>query len=120
MNFITTFLTLQNQLRIFHWQTEEYSQHKAFVEAYENLDELIDSFIEEFMGKYGKIRSQEQMNISIKNIDEVNPNQFIESIIKFLTVDLQSFLKEEDTNLLNIKDSIVSELQKLKYLLQLK
>lgn len=120
MNFILTFLTLQNQLRIYHWQTEDYSKHKAFGKAYENLDSLIDSFIEEFMGKYGKIRSQEIITISLKNIDELNPNQFIETIVKFLTSDIQSILKEEDTNLLNIRDSILSELHELKYLLQLK
>jgi DNA-binding ferritin-like protein len=120
MNFIITLLTLQLQLRIYHWQTENYSQHKAFGKTYENLDSLIDSFMEEFMGKYGKVRSNETINISVKNIDELQPVQFIENIIKFLTSELQSVVKEEDTNLLNIRDSILSELQELKYLLQLK
>jgi len=47
--YITGLLTLQNQLRIFHWQTTVYSEHTAFGTAYEALDDLIDSFIETTM-----------------------------------------------------------------------
>ena len=44
MNYITNFLTLQNQMRVFHWQTQKtpgsFAQHEAFGTAYDELDPL--------------------------------------------------------------------------------
>jgi hypothetical protein len=51
MKLISPFLKIQQQLRIFHWQTESYAQHKAFGKAYEALDGLIDDFVEVYMGQ---------------------------------------------------------------------
>ena len=56
MKLITPFLKIQQQLRIFHWQTESYAQHKAFGKAYEEFDDLIDTFVETYIGKYGKVK----------------------------------------------------------------
>ena len=120
MNFLSTLLELQNQLRICHWQTDSFASHKALGNAYEKFDELIDSFVEEFMGKYGKIRGENGFNINLKNIDEVNINTVINTAIEFLSKQLPSVLQEEDTNLFNIRDEMLSTLEKLKYLLTLK
>ena len=46
-------------------------------------------------------------------------NIFINDIIEFLTVEIPKVIKEEDTDLLNIRDEILAELNKLKYLLTL-
>ena len=40
--FITKMLTLQNQLRIFHWQTKSYAEHKALGAAYKALEGSIE------------------------------------------------------------------------------
>jgi len=120
MNFLSILLELQNQLRIYHWQTDSYAAHQAFGNAYEDLNESIDSFIEEFMGKYGKIRSDKGFNISLKNIDESDINNVINTAIEFLSKQLPSVLQEDDTNLLNIRDEMLGTLEKLKYLLTLK
>ena len=44
MNLITNLLTIQNQMRVFHWQTQKkpgsFAQHQAFGTAYEDLDPL--------------------------------------------------------------------------------
>ena len=53
-------------------------------------------------------------------INETDPDKFIEEYISFLVTELPKGLKETDTNLLNIRDEMLSELQKLKYLLTLK
>ena len=49
MNIITNLLTIQNQIRVYHWQTQKkpgsFAQHEAFGKAYEALDPLIDDFI---------------------------------------------------------------------------
>lgn len=120
MNFLTLLLEFQNQLRIYHWQTDSYAAHQAFGSAYETLNELIDNFVEEFMGKYGKIRSEKNFVLNLKNIDESDVNTNINTVIEFLKQGLPSVLQETDTNLLNIRDEMVGNLEKLKYLLTLK
>lgn len=120
MNFLSTLLELQNQLRIYHWQTDSYASHQALGSAYEDLDEKIDSFVEEFMGKYGKIRSDKGFNLTLKNIDENDINNVINTAIEFLSKQLPTLLQEDDTNLLNIRDEMLGILEKLKYLLTLK
>jgi len=119
MNYITKLLTLHNQLKVYHWQTESYAAHQAFGGAYDGLTELIDSFIEEFMGANAKIVSKDKFRIELSNLEDVSPEQFIEDYINYLKNDLPKGIKEDDTNLLNIRDEMLSELQKLKYLLTL-
>ena len=117
---ITELLKLQSQLRIFHWQTESYAQHNAFGQTYEALDDLIDTFIEVFSGKYGKIKSNEGFSLTLENLSD-NPIEFIDNNISYLLSELPSKLdKEKDTDLLNIKDEMLACLNKLKYLLSLK
>jgi len=120
MNFLTILLELQNQLRIYHWQTDSYAAHRALGDAYEDFDEVIDKFIEEFMGKYGKIRSENVITINLKNIDESDVTNVINTAIEFLSKQLPSVLQEDDTNLFNIRDEMLGILEKLKYLLTLK
>ena len=118
MKLITSFLTIQNQLRIFHWQTQSYSQHKAFGKAYEDLDGLIDDFIEVFSGKIGVPKAKLKYNIILDNYSE-DYISFVDSSVEFLK-GLSSEIDPSDSDLLNIRDEMLAVLNKLKYLLSLK
>ena len=85
MNFIEVLLQLQNQVRICHWQTDKYSVHKATDKLYNNLDSTIDTFVEQFMGKYGKIRSEKGFSLQLKNIDEIDINNTVNTVIEYLS-----------------------------------
>ncbi len=117
MRLITPLLEIQNQLRIFHWQTSSYAQHKAFGKAYESLDTLIDDFVEVFIGKYGKTKASIKYSIELSNFDD-GYLTVIDSYISYLTA-LTSELKDIDTDLLNIRDEMLATLNTLKYLLTL-
>lgn len=120
MNFVQVLLTTTHQLHVYHWQTDSYAAHQAFGQAYDTLDGLMDQFVETFMGKYGKVASKGGFEINLSNITDKKPNEFIDSVIDFLTNELPKSLKSEtDTDLLNIRDEMVGELNKLKYLLTL-
>lgn len=120
MNFVQVLLTTTHQLHVYHWQTDSYAAHQAFGQAYDTLDGLMDQFVETFMGKYGKVASKDGFDINLSNITDKKPNEFIDSVIDFLTNELPKSLKSEtDTDLLNIRDEMVGELNKLKYLLTL-
>jgi len=117
---ITELLTLQNQLKIWHWQTESYAQHQALGGAYDDLGELIDEFIEVFQGKNARIKGKDGFTIKLTNIDG-DINKFIDSNIDYLTDGIFKSLGEGyNDDLLNIRDEMVAVLNKLKYLLTLK
>jgi hypothetical protein len=118
MELLEFFIKLQEQFRTLHWETKSYARHKAYGEIYGTLDGLIDTFMETHMGKYGRPKF-ETISIELKSMKNVKINDFIGESIGFLE-DLTNKLSDKDTDLLNIRDEMVGELNKLKYLLSLK
>ncbi len=116
---IGSLIAMQNQFRVFHWQTESFAQHKAFGEAYESLDGLIDEFVEIYQGKNGIQNPADGLKIKLENLDD-KPVEMIDVFIEYLQDDLTSMLDKKDTDLLNIRDEMLGALNKTKYLLMLK
>lgn len=121
MNIVSKMLEVQNQVRIFHWQTYGYAEHEAFGNLYNNLSDYIDNFVEVFMGKYGRIIAQETFDISLQNYKNLKAVDYLNDFINYLSNDLPSMLNPQaDTDLLNIRDEILANVNKTKYLLTLK
>lgn len=53
--FAATLLHSATNTHFFHWSTDSFSKHMALGEYYDEIVELTDSFVESYMGKYGKI-----------------------------------------------------------------
>lgn len=116
---VNFFLTLQAQLKIMHWQTKGYARHKALDETLGELNELVDTFVEEAMGKYGRfILENETKTIKISNLNELEIKSFCNTSIEALNQYNGQF-DDIDTNLFNIRDEMVGLFNKLKYLLTL-
>jgi hypothetical protein len=96
----------------------DMSKAKKWVTAYEDMGDLVDQFIEVFMGKKGKIKAKLTYSIELDNLGE-NYIEYINDFITFLN-SLTSELDEIDTDLLNIRDEMLAVLNRLKYLLSLK
>lgn len=124
MNYITNLLAIQNQFRVMHWQTQRkigsFAAHNAFGTAYEELDPLIDDFIEIFQGKRGVIKGIDGFTIKLSNLDD-NPMAVVDECIRFL-IDVvpQGLNESEDTDLLNIRDEMLAILNQTKYRLDLR
>ncbi len=116
---VNLFLGLQAQLKVFHWQTKGYARHNAFGSTIESIDGLIDDFVEESMGQYGRFILDEETNtIKLANLSELKPLDMIETVCGAL-VNMSEQIDPKSTNLLNIRDEILGKFQKLKYLLTL-
>jgi len=116
---VNLFLGLQSQLKIFHWQTKGYARHNAFATIREDLDGLIDDFVEEAMGQYGRFVLDDETNtIQLANLSDLKPIEMVNTICEAL-IQLTEQLDPKDTNLLNIRDEMLGKIQKLKYLLTL-
>jgi DNA-binding ferritin-like protein len=115
---INFFLGLQSQLKIMHWQTKGYARHKALDETLDALYDLVDQFVEEAMGKYGRFKLQnENKHIELFNLSELSIMDLSNNVCEALIQYNSQF--ESDTNLLNIRDEMLGLFNKLKYLLTL-
>lgn len=116
---VNLFLGLQSQLRICHWQTKGLGRHQAFGGLYEALDPLIDTFLESAMGKYGRfVLDDETKNIELNNLSEIDTKSLIIKIREILA-GMSESLDPSDTDLLNIRDEMLAEVNKFAYLLTL-
>jgi tRNA(Ser,Leu) C12 N-acetylase TAN1 len=103
-----------------HWQTKGYARHQAFGNIYDTLDDLIDTYVEVSMGKFGRfVLDESTRNIEIFNLQDIEIVKFIQKIKQFLIELGKELSPESDTDLLNIKDEMLAEVNKLAYLLTL-
>jgi len=122
---IPKFLGLQNQIRVLHWQTKSYAEHKALGKCYEALDPLVDQFVEVYFGTHGrhsavatdgKTRAPEE----VVDYGDITPQDLIDDGIAFLKTEVPKYLEDDDTDLSNIRDEMLAVLNRTKYLLSLK
>lgn len=118
---MTKFLSILNQIKVFHWQTKSYAEHKALGKLYESLDESVDDFVEVFSGRYGKVpRADEFFKAQARNYSsKEDVMKYLDEIVEFLEKEVTGFLEEQDTELLNIRDDMLASINRTKYLLGL-
>ena len=109
---IIELLTIQNQFRIFHWQTKSFSRHSAFGMVYDSLDDLIDTFVEICMGKHGRPDFTGGVSLLVSDMKELDPVNFSDAVVEYD--------QTKDSDLLNVRDEMMALINKLKYLLTLK
>ena len=118
------FLEMLMMVKLFHWKTHSYATHKATDQLYDSLNDSMDKFIEVLLGKTGS-RIDLMGKKSISLID-LNSQESLKSKI----MSLKSYLVGLDNNkalstmsnsdLFNIRDEILGDLNKFLYLLTFK
>lgn len=104
------------QMRIFHWQTKSFARHEALGKFYESFDELLDDFVETYQGIFGRIAFAQ--SLELKNLEEgTSFENILNNAINMLTNEVQDL--EGHSDLLNLRDEMVGQMNKLKYLLTL-
>jgi DNA-binding ferritin-like protein len=80
---INIMMTLRDQVKIYHWQTKEFSRHKATDELIDKLDDNIDKFVEVYMGKHGRpVFGRSNSSIRIRNFQEKDAPTLLKTYIK--------------------------------------
>lgn len=124
-NVVCKFLEMLNTIKVYHWRTYSYATHKATDDLYAKLGENIDKFVEVLLGK-----AQNRIKLRTKNIpvkDMNSPQEFkreIESYKSYL-VNLSNNKAlgaggMTNTDLLNIRDEILGDLNQFLYLFTFK
>jgi hypothetical protein len=116
------FLYLKDQIKLYHWQTRVYSRHIATDKILDNLDKAIDSYVEVYFGKYGRVKlTGKNAQIQLQNITDAGATRMINAAVKYLQGPLTKTLKPAvDMDLMNIRDEIIADLNQLLYLFTLK
>ena len=118
------FLQMLNTVKLYHWKTYSHATHKATDELYSKLGDNIDKFIEVLLGKMGN-RTQLVSTKSIPLKDMKSPEEFKREIISYKSylvgLDKNPALKTmSNTDLFNIRDEILGDLNQFLYLFTFK
>lgn len=87
----------------------------------DQLDESIDKFVEVMLGKMGtrpKLTGDNAV-IRLQNLTEAGATRMVRAAIKHLQGPITRSLRPTDTDLLNIRDEMLGQLDQLLYLFSL-
>jgi len=118
-NLFEYFLGLVGQIKLYHWSTMSYSNHKALDDLHESLSNNIDEIIEIYIGKYNK-QPIENFEINMKANTDTN------DIIGYLATEREKIRGIRNkyfkgcTEIQNLFDNILGSMSKTIYLCKLK
>lgn len=116
---VQVFFNMLLNIRLYHWSTTSYARHTGSGALYDALGLLIDQFTETYMGRYKRPEFKSSFNVQVKQFHDSNINEALREYVQFLKYEVPNYLKESDTDLLNIRDEIVGEINKTLYLFTL-
>ena len=117
----TTFLGMLNTVKLYHWKTDSYAQHVATDELYLKLNKHIDKFMEVFLGKEeGRLQKlDKKIQLSHpKTVEDMKTHLYQ---YRDYLIDMNKALdSEKDTDLLNVRDEILADINQVLYLFTFK
>ena len=123
-HIVSMFLQMLNTVKLYHWKTSSFAQHKATDELYSQLNESIDTFVETMLGKNGsRVNLTGSKSIPLLDYNDVSDFKKEVEHYKNYFIDMtnDTILKSgTNTDLLNIKDEILGHLNQFTYLLTFK
>ena len=120
---VIKFLELLNTVKLYHWKTHSYSTHKATDDLYEKLNENIDTFIEVLLGKSGdRVDLSQQKTMSLRSFSTSNElKKYLVSVKEYLVkldkCDALVHRGMSNSDLFNIRDEILANINQFLYLL---
>jgi hypothetical protein len=94
-----------------------FARHKSTDDLVDKLDDSIDKFVEVYIGKYGRPKyTVKTGRIQVRNYNDKEAPAMLKEAIEWLTTSLPTLLSSNDTDLLNIRDEILGELNQTLYL----
>ncbi len=115
---VSTMLEMINAVKVYHWNTRSFAEHKATDELYGKLNEHVDQFVEVLLGKRGD--RLDRLNRHIELLKPRDKTDFKNRIFEYraFLMHLETCLDaKRDTDLLSIRDEILSDINQFIYLL---
>lgn len=115
---VSTMLEMINAVKVYHWNTRSFAEHKATDELYGKLNEHVDQFVEVLLGKQGD--RLDRLDRRIELLQPKDKTDFKNRIFQYraFLMHLDTCLHDKrDTDLLSIRDDILSDVNQFIYLL---
>ena len=116
-SIINLLLQFRTDIKMFHWQTNSFAYHKISDELLSSIDDLSDQLVEALSGVLNT-RPKVNSSIMIRDIELdlfLNELDRVSDVLRNAT---SSFLKFSE--IANIRDEILGEIDKSKYLMTFK
>ena len=119
------FLQMLNTVKLYHWKTISYAQHKATDKLYSGLNDSIDTFVEIMLGKNGGTRLDFTGKTSLPLMaytDVIDFKKEVERYKDFLIgmSNDTALCADSNSDLMNTRDEILGQLNQFTYLLTFK
>jgi len=112
------FFQFQMATKMLHWQTTSYSAHKTTDKLLGKLSDLSDSFLEKYFGVFGRPALRSNSSVIVENMTKGKYLKLLQEVDKYLRGPVDKMISN-NSELKNIRDEILAEIDQAKYLFSL-
>ena len=112
---LAVLLFVKNNMQMYHWQTQSYARHKASDEFLDTLSSNIDLFMETLQGIRGE-RVKLSYELTVGNQTDKSIVKLLNDYKNWLVKKLPKLIQTKNTDLLNIRDDMLKDVNKTLYL----
>lgn len=119
-SIIKHFMELIAAIKLYHWHTHQYAEHKSTDDLFAKMNDLVDKYVETMLGKSVStpVRFQSIRTLAIPNF--TNRAAFM-SAMKKCEADIRAIkYSNENADLENMRDELVGHLNQFVYLMSFK
>ena len=112
------FTIMRDQMKFYHWSTKSFARHSASDKFVSSLSDKMDRFIEVMQGAEGKRIVLPSNKHSFDNETDASIVKSLKVFREWLSDELPKYLnsKMDNTDLLNIRDDILADVNNTLYL----
>jgi len=105
-------------VKMYHWRTHSYAQHKATDELYEKLNQNIDTFVEVYLGKEEDRLYEADQRLPLYNFAKETDFKKKMHAYRQMLHDLSKiFSPESDSDVLTVRDELLINVNQFLYLM---
>lgn len=120
-HIVKTFLEMLNVIKLYHWKTHSFPEHKNTDELHEQLQSHVDKFVEVYLGKNGTRLGKWDKQMEARQYENTKDFKTRMYFYRTFIIELkQCYKKTKDSDLSNILDEILADVNQFLYLLTFK
>ena len=107
------------QMKLYHWKTSFFSRHIGSDDFLEEFDKLTDKFVEVLSGSRNE-KVNDKFTIKLSKLSDTTIKEYILGFRVWLCDTLPTLLMPQETDLLNLRDEMLANVNRLLYVFELR
>lgn len=112
--FVINMFNCVTTTHLLHLQSRSYSEHIALGDFYESLEDLVDTLVEAYQGKYGLLTDYPEASVAVNS----SALPYLEQVSNYFMEERAKDYYPKDTELQNVSDEIQALVDKTIYKLR--